>query len=158
MRQLAIVLTCPGLCLHLALHWGACRLFKLALFKDPAIGTAEILHEPPRGIVVGIIEGLLLPGSQFVLGIATIVSGYLVWTLGMLEWLAPVFIWIGLTLVIHGHPTAQDARGLWRRMGHGPWIAGRLLFLVPLLVGRNRRRGIHYLVGGLFAILPAFLI
>jgi hypothetical protein len=158
MMRLAIILTCPGLCLHLALHWGACRVFKLALFKDPSIGTAEILHEPPGGIVSGIIEGLILPGSQFVLGIATIVSGYLIWHLGMFELLAPVFIWFGLTLVIHGHPTAQDARGLWRRMGRGPWVMGRVAFLVPLLVGLNRRRGIHYLVGGLFAILPAFFI
>lgn len=146
--------TFPGLALHLALHWAACRMLKLALFKAPSLGSDDMVHEPPRSIASGLLEGAFPPLLQFMVGAAVVLLAGLAWRLGASLPAVPPAVWLGWSLLAHAFPSAQDSRALMRSLRRSP--VGFVLFvpLFPALwVGSRRRRGAHVAAATLLTAL-----
>jgi len=148
MNIVPALLTLPGLAMHLTLQWFACRLFRLSMESGPSLKSGRLRHEPARRLPFGLAAALMPSVCQLVLGVGAMGFGLLSLYLDRPESLAPLYLWVGVTLFIQGFPAERDSRDLLARTLQSVLAWPLIPFVaVPLLIGAGRRYGVHYVLG-----------
>jgi hypothetical protein len=148
MRSMLGLVTIPGLSLHLVATWIGCRIFKIPMAAPPSLLEGRVRHEPAPGLVRGLVVAVLPGAFLAVLGVGAMAATLLSLRLERSDPLAPLYLWVGASILIHAFPAEETARDLLRRSLRS--FAGWLLFpatAVPLLIGAGRRYGVPYLLG-----------
>lgn len=152
------LLTLPGLSLHLLGAWLGCRFFRIPMLGPPSLLEGGVRHEPARGLAPGLIVAVLPAAFLAALGLGSMAAAFLSLRLERTDPMAPLYLWVGTSILIQAFPADEPARDLLRRSLHS--FVGWVLLpatALPLLVGAGRRYGVHFLIGCVAAAAVLFL-